>query len=97
MDRLIMNHHKRQYYIKNSPFGGWGAPGGLLIKEPRLLVLDAKFLVNCSHNTLNLTHSEHTAEESVARVVTMVALVEDATRLVGECHTVVNTHWETAT
>ena len=68
-----------------------------LIVESRLLVLNAKLLINSCHNTLNLSHSEHTTEECIARVVTVVGLVEYAAWLVGEGHAVVNTHRETAT
>ena len=69
----------------------------ILIVESWLLVLYAKLAVNSCDDALNLTECEHTTEESVAGVVTLVALVEHTTRLVCECHAVVNTHRKTTT
>lgn len=37
----------------------------LSVEESWLLVLDAKFAVNSCDDTLNLSHSEHTAKERV--------------------------------
>ena len=64
----------------------------LLIKESGLFVFDAEFAVNGGEDTLHLSEGEHTAEKGVAGIVSVAALVENATRLISEGHTVIYTH-----
>ena len=68
-----------------------------LIIESRLLIIDAEFIINCGNDTLNLPHGKHAAQESVTGIMTVIALIEYTTWLIGEGHTVVYTHWQTTT
>ena len=63
-----------------------------LVKETWLLIRNLKFAVDGGKDALHLSHSEHSAEESVAGIVAVVALIHYAARLVGERHAVVHTH-----
>jgi len=65
--------------------------------EPWLLVFDAKFSIHGSDDTLNLAHRKHSAEQGVAGIVSVGALIKHTTRLVGEGHAMIDTHRETAT
>lgn len=69
---------------------------GLSIVESWLLVLDAEFAIDSCDDALYLAHCEHTSEQGVARVVSVVRLIEYASWLIGECHTVVYSHWQSA-
>lgn len=69
--------------------------GDRLFEESWLDVLDAQLTIYGSHDALYLTHSEHTAKERVTRVMAVVGLIEHATRLVGEGHTMIHTHRQT--
>lgn len=42
-----------------------------LVEEAWLLVFDTKLTIDGSHDTLKLTHGEHTAKECVAGIVAM--------------------------
>ena len=63
-----------------------------LVKETWLLVGNLKFAIDGGKDALHLSHSEHSAEERIAGIVAVVALVHYAARLVGERHAVVYTH-----
>ena len=63
-----------------------------LIKESGLFVFYSKFTVNGGEDTLYLSECEHAAQQGVAGIVAVARLVEDAARLVGKRHTVVNAH-----
>ena len=63
-----------------------------LVIEPRLLVGDAQFTVNSGEDALHLTQSEHASKKCVAGIVSVARLVHNAALLVGEGHSVINTH-----
>ena len=80
---------QKSFFIKNDaklndPFAS--------IKESGLFVFNTKLAVNGSKNALHLTHSEHTAKQSISGIVSMTGLIHYAAGLIGKCHTVVNTH-----
>ena len=74
------------------PYEGCGVG---LIEEAGLLVGDAKFTIDSGKDAFDLTEGEHAAEESVAGIVAMARLVEDAARLIGERHAMIDAHRET--
>lgn len=55
------------------------------VKEARLMVSDAQFLVNGSYYTLHLTQREHTSEEGIACIVASLLVAQ-------HCHAVVHAH-----
>ena len=63
-----------------------------LVKESRLFVFDAEFAVDGGEDALHLSEGEHTAQKRVACIMAVARLVEDAARLVGEGHAVVDAH-----
>ena len=63
-----------------------------LIEEAWLFVFDAYFTVDGGEDALYLTKGEHTAQERIACIMAMTAFVHDATRFIGEGHTVIHTH-----
>ena len=65
------------------------------IEEAGLLVGDAKLTIDGGKDAFDLTEGEHAAEESVAGIVAMARLVEDAAGLIGERHTMIDTHRQT--
>ena len=65
------------------------------IEEAGLLVGDAKLTIDGGKDAFDLTEGEHTAEESIAGIVAMARLIEDAARLIGERHAMIDTHRET--
>ena len=73
--------------------GKWGM--GLVV-EAGLLVLYAQFAIHSGEDTLYLSHCKHTSEERIASIMSVVALIEDAARLVCECHAMIHTHRETS-
>ena len=64
----------------------------MLVEEAGLFVFDAEFAIDCGEDALYLSEGEHTAQQGVAGIVAVTAFVEDAPRLIGEGHTVVNAH-----
>ena len=65
------------------------------IEEAGLLVGDAKLTIDGGKDAFDLTEGEHAAEEGVAGIVAMARLIEDAARLIGERHAMIDTHRET--
>ena len=65
------------------------------IEEAGLLVWDAKLTIDGGKDAFDLTEGEHTAEEGVAGIVAMARLVEDAARLIGERHAMIDAHRQT--
>ena len=63
-----------------------------LVEESGLFVGEAEFAVDGGKNALHLAEGEHPTEKRVAGIVAVARLVEHATRLVGEGHTVIHTH-----
>ena len=57
-----------------------------------MFVFDSELAVDGGEDTLYLSEGEHTAQKRVTRIVAVRGLVHDATRLVGEGHTVVYAH-----
>ena len=57
-----------------------------------MFVFDAELAVDGGEDALYLTEGEHTAQKGIAGIVAMRRLVHDATRLVGEGHTMIHTH-----
>ena len=64
----------------------------ILIEESGLFVFDAEFAVDGGEDALNLSEGEHTAQEGITGIMAVGRLVEDAARLVGEGHAVIDTH-----
>ena len=65
------------------------------IEEAGLLVGDAKLTIDGGKDAFDLTEGEHAAEEGVAGIVAMARLVEDAARLIGERHAMIDAHRQT--
>lgn len=55
------------------------------VKEARLMVSDAEFLVNGSYYALHLTQRKHTSEEGIACIVAPLLVAQ-------HCHAVVHAH-----
>ena len=68
-----------------------------LIIESRLLVLYAQLIIHGSDDALNLAHGKHATQEGVTGIVAVVALIEYAAWLIGEGHTMVYSHRQSAT
>ena len=109
--KSIITHAKdffRPYRFSDSPphtGGGLGLQPILeahakvqqLIIESRLLIIDAEFIINCGNDTLNLPHGKHAAQESVTGIMTVIALIEYTTWLIGEGHAMIYSHRQSAT
>ena len=63
-----------------------------LIKESGLFVFEAELAVDGGEDALYLSEGEHTAQEGLTGIMAVGRLVEDATRLVGKSHTMIDTH-----